>query len=196
MKISEIKQKAKAALKGHWFANIVVLVLMVLITAVLDLTYVGALLSGLVMFGSAAFYLELVKTKKAKVGAFFGGMFKKFFKRWGATLLISLYTCLWTLLFIIPGLVKSYSYAMTPYIMMEKPDMGINDAITKSRQMMKGHKWKLFCLDLSFTGWMLLSIVTLGIALVYVWPYYSAARAQFYKEVKKASRPAPKASKE
>lgn len=196
MKISEIKQKAKAALKGHWFANIVVLVLMVLITAALDLTYVGALFSGLVMFGSAAFYLELVKSKQGKVGAFFGGMFKKFFKRWGATLLISLYTCLWTLLFIIPGLVKSYSYAMTPYIMMEKPDMGINDAITKSRQMMKGHKWKLFCLDLSFTGWMLLSIVTLGIALMYVWPYYSAARAQFYKEVKKASRPAPKASKE
>ena len=72
MKISVIKQRAKAALKGHWFANIVVLVLTVLITAVLDCTYVGVLFSGLVMFGSAAFYLELVKTKKAKIGAFFG----------------------------------------------------------------------------------------------------------------------------
>ncbi len=192
MKISVIKQKAKAALGGNWFANIVVLVLTVLITAVLDCTYVGVLFSGLVMFGSAAFYLELVKTKKAKIGAFFGGMFKKFFKRWGASLLISLYTCLWTLLFIIPGLIKSYAYAMTPYIMMEKPEMGVGDAITKSRQIMKGHKWKLFCLDLSFTGWMLLGIITLGIAFVYVWPYYSAARAEFYKEVKKASRPAPK----
>ena len=186
MKISVIKQRAKAALKGHWFANIVVLVLMVLITAVLDLTYVGALLSGLVMFGSAAFYLELVKSKQGKVGTFFGGMFKKFFKRWGASLLISLYTFLWTMLFIIPGIVKSYAYAMTPYIMMEKPEMGINDAITKSRMMMKGHKWQLFLLDLSFIGWMLLSIVTLGIAFVYVWPYYSAARAQFYKEVKRS----------
>ncbi len=188
MKISVIKQRAKAALKGHWFANIVVLVLMVLITAVLDLTYVGALLSGLVMFGSAAFYLELVKSKQGKVGTFFGGMFKKFFKRWGASLLISLYTFLWTMLFMIPGIVKSYAYAMTPYIMMEKPEMGINDAITKSRQLMKGHKWKLFLLDLSFTGWMLLSIVTLGIAFFYVWPYYSTARAQFYKELKRAPK--------
>ena len=188
MKISVIKQRAKAALKGHWFANIVVLVLMVLITAVLDLTYVGALLSGLVMFGSAAFYLELVKSKQGKIGTFFGGMFKKFFKRWGASLLISLYTFLWTMLFMIPGIVKSYAYAMTPYIMMEKPEMGINDAITKSRMMMKGHKWQLFCLDLSFTGWMLLSIVTLGIAFFYVWPYYSTARAQFYKEVKRSAK--------
>lgn len=187
VKISVIKQRAKTALKGHWFANIVVLVLIILITAALDLTYVGALFSGLVMFGSAAFYLELVKSKQGKIGTFFGGMFKKFFKRWGASLLISLYTFLWALLCIIPGLVKSYAYAMTPYIMMEKPEMGINDAITKSRQLMKGHKWKLFLLDLSFTGWMLLSILTLGIAFVYVWPYYSAARAQFYKEVKRAS---------
>lgn len=193
MKISVIKQKAKAAMQGNWFSMIFVLLLMILITAALDATAIGSLFSGLVMFGSAAFYLELVKTKNAKVGTFFGGMFKKLFKRWGASLLISLYTCLWTLLFIIPGLVKSYAYAMTPYIMLEKPEMGINDAITKSRQMMKGHKWKLFCLDLSFTGWMLLSIITFGIALVYVWPYYSAARAEFYKEVKKASKPAPKA---
>lgn len=185
---AQIKKASKAALKGHWFANIVVLVLMVLITAVLDLTYVGALLSGLVMFGSAAFYLELVKSKQGKIGTFFGGMFKKFFKRWGASLLISLYTFLWTMLFMIPGIVKSYAYAMTPYIMMEKPEMGINDAITKSRMMMKGHKWQLFCLDLSFIGWMLLSIVTLGIAFFYVWPYYSTARAQFYKELKRAPK--------
>lgn len=187
MKISVIKQRAKAALKGNWFGMIVVLVLSVLLTAVLDLTYVGVLLSGLLSFGCAAFFLDLVKTKQSAIGTFFGGIFQKFFKRWGASLLIGLYTLLWTLLLIIPGIVKGYAYAMTPYIMIEKPDMGINDAITKSRQLMKGHKWKLFLLDLSFTGWMLLGVVTLGIAYVYVLPYYFAARAQFYKEVKKAS---------
>jgi uncharacterized membrane protein len=73
---------------------------------------------------------------------------------------------------------------MTPYIMTEKQDMRISDAITKSRAIMKGHKWQLFLLDLSFTGWMLLSVLTLGLALVYVWPYYNAARAAFYKEIK------------
>ena len=100
-------------------------------------------------------------------------------------MLVGLYTLLWSLLLIIPGLIKSYSYAMTPYIMAEKPDMSVNDAITKSRQIMNGHKWQLFCLDLSFTGWMLLSMVTLGLGLIYVWPYYNAARAAFYREIKK-----------
>lgn len=192
MKSSVIKQKAKKALKGNWFCSVFVLILLIVISALLELTYIGALFMGVLTFGYAAFCLELIKTKKARVGAFFGGMFHRFFKKWGASLLVSLYTFLWTLLFIIPGLVKSYSYAMTPYILAEKPDMGINDAITKSRQMMDGHKWQLFCLDLSFIGWMLLGVLTLGIAYVYVLPYYNAARAQFYKEVKKSGAKADK----
>ncbi len=186
--IKKVKIKAKAALDGNWFGAIAVFLLLVLLTALLDASGIGVIFSGLLGFGYAAFCLELVKTKKAKLGAFFGGMFKRFFKRWGATLLVGLYTCLWSLLLVIPGIVKYYAYAMTPYIMTEKPDMGINDAITKSREIMKGHKWQLFLLDLSFTGWMLLSIVTLGIALVYVWPYYNAARAAFYREIKKGAR--------
>ena len=187
MKSSMIKQKAKKALEGHWFGAIAVFLLFLLVMIALDATVIGTLFSGLVFFAYSMFCLDLVKTKKAHVGAFFSGIFKNFFKRWGASLLVSLYTCLWSLLFILPGLIKSYSYAMTPYIMMEKPEMGIRDAITKSRQIMKGHKWQLFCLDLSFTGWMLLSIVTLGIALIWVWPYYSTARATFYKEIKRSA---------
>ena len=101
---------------------------------------------------------------------------------------MGLYTFLWSLLFLIPGFVKYYAYSMTPYIMAEKPNMSINDAITKSREIMKGHKWQLFLLDLSFTGWMILSALTLGLALVYVWPYYNAARAAFYKEIKKSAK--------
>jgi len=187
MKSSMIKQKAKKALEGHWFGAIVVFLLFLLVMIALNATVIGTLFSGLVFFAYSMFCLDLVKTKQAHPGAFFSGIFKNFFKRWGASLLVSLYTCLWSLLFILPGLIKSYSYAMTPYIMMEKPEMGIRDAITKSRQIMKGHKWQLFCLDLSFTGWMLLSIVTLGIALIWVWPYYSTARATFYKEIKKSA---------
>ncbi len=184
----KVKAKAKAALKGNWFGAILVFLLFVLLTALLDASGIGVIFSGVIAFGYAAFCLELIKTKKAKPGAFFSGMFKRFFKRWGAGLLMGLYTCLWSLLFLIPGIVKYYAYAMTPYIMMEKPDMGINDAITKSRQIMKGRKWHLFWLDVSFTGWMLLSILTLGLALVYVWPYYNAARAAFYKEIKKSAK--------
>ncbi len=182
--IKKVKVKAKLALKGNWLGAIMVFILFVLLAVVLSSSGIGMIFSGLLAFGYAICSLELIKTKKVKLGAFFGGMFKRFFKRWGAGLLIELYTFLWSLLFLIPGLIKYYAYAMTPYIMAEKPDMGINDAITRSRQIMKGHKWQLFLLDLSFIGWMLLSILTLGIALVYVWPYYNAAKAAFYKEIK------------
>lgn len=186
MKTSAVKKKAQKALEGNWVGAVLVLILYVLLSVLLEMTYVGALFVGLLAFGYAAFCLELVKTKKAKIGAFFGGIFRGFFKKWLASLLVALYTFLWTLLFVIPGLVKSYSYAMTPYILSEKPGMGINEAITRSREMMDGHKWQLFWLDLSFTGWMLLGFVTCGIAFIYALPYYHAARAQFYKEIKKS----------
>lgn len=187
--IKKAKLKAKAALKGNWFGAIVALVLFSLLSALLSMTGIGALFSGLLTFGYAAFCLELVKTKKAKIGAFFGGIFHKLVKRWLAGLLMGLYTFLWSLLFLIPGFIKYYAYSMTPYIMMEKPDMGINDAITKSREIMNGHKWQLFLLDLSFIGWMLLGVLTLGVAFIYVLPYYNAARAAFYKEIKGGAKP-------
>ena len=186
--IKRVKIKAKAALQGNWLGAILTFLLFLLLSAALDATAIGVLLSGVLVFGYASFHLELVKTKKATLGAFFGGMFGHFFKKWAASLLVGLYTFLWSLLLLIPGLIKSYAYAMTPYIMQEKPKMGINEAITRSREMMDGHKWQLFMLDLSFIGWMLLSVLTLGIALVYVWPYYQAARAEFYKQIKKGSK--------
>ena len=186
--IKRVKTKAKAALEGNWLGAIVAFLLFVVLFAALDATGIGALLSGVLVFGYACFHLELAKSKKAKLGAFLGGMLRRFFKKWIASLLVGLYVFLWSLLLLIPGLIKSYAYAMTPYIMQEKPKMGINEAITRSREMMDGHKWQLFMLDLSFIGWMLLSVLTLGIALVYVWPYYQAARAEFYKQIKKGSK--------
>ncbi len=186
--VKRVKIKAKYALEGNWFAAIVAFLLYVVLFVLLDATGIGILFSGLLTFGYASFCLTLIQTKRARVGAFFGGMLRKLFKKWGASLLMGLYTFLWSLVFLIPGLVKYYAYAMTPYIMMEKPEMGINEAITRSRQIMKGHKWQLFWLDVSFTGWMLLSIVTLGAALFYVWPYYNAAKAAFYQEIKKGAK--------
>ena len=181
--IKKVKLKAKAALKGNWLGAIMALLLYVVLFAALEATGIGTIFSGVLAYGYAAFCLELVKAKKARVGVLFSGMFKKFLKKWGASLLTGLYIVLWSLLLLIPGMIKYYAYAMTPYIMTEKPDMRISDAITKSRAIMKGHKWQLFLLDLSFIGWMLLSVLTLGLALVYVWPYYNAARAAFYKEI-------------
>ena len=185
--IKQVKNKAKAALEGNWLGVILAFILFLVLSALLDATAIGVLFLGVLAYAHSVFHLELVKSKKAKPGAMFRSMFKGFLKKWGASLLTALYLFLWSLLLIVPGIVKSYAYAMTPYILHEKPKMSVSQAITKSREMMRGYKWKLFLLDLSFIGWMLLSVVTLGLALFYAWPYYQAARAEFYKQIKKGA---------
>ena len=86
------------------------------------------------------------------------------------------------ILLIIPGIVARYSYSMVPYIMEEKPSFNTDDVFRASRQIMKGHKWELFCLRFSFLGWYLLSFLTLGLGLLFVVPYKNAAEAAFYNE--------------
>ena len=95
-----------------------------------------------------------------------------------------LYTFLWTLLFIIPGIVKSYEYRMIPYIMAEHPEMTKEQAFALSKQMMSGQKWKTFVLDLSFIGWEILSVCTLGIlSIFYVEPYRFMTNAALYERL-------------
>lgn len=92
-----------------------------------------------------------------------------------------LYVVLWTLLFIIPGIVKEYEYMMVPYLLAENPQMSKEEAFAASKQMMTGNKWKAFVLDLSFIGWHILSALTCGILEVfYVAPYVDAAHAALY----------------
>ena len=98
-------------------------------------------------------------------------------------LLRLIYTFLWCLLFIIPGVVKAYAYAMTPFILAEHPEYSANEAITKSKEMMNGHKAELFFLDLSFIGWILLNVLTLGIGTLFLVPYTHASYAAFYKHL-------------
>ena len=109
--------------------------------------------------------------------------FNRFSQGFLQNFLRGLYVFLWSLLFVIPGLVKIYSYAMTPFIMAENPDMTANEAITASRELMDGHKGELFTLELTFFGWMLLNTLTLGLGSLALNPYMNAARAAFYKDL-------------
>ena len=94
-----------------------------------------------------------------------------------------LYTFLWSLLFVIPGIIKAYSYAMTYFIAKENPDLTAEQAILASMKMMDGNKMKLFLLDLSFIGWIILSMFTFGIGFIFVAPYMANAHAAFYDEL-------------
>ena len=129
-------------------------------------------------------------------------MFKIGFRNYAHNVLgyfhMTLLIALWLLLLYIPGIVKAYSYAMTPYLLVDRPELSTREAIHESRRMMNGRKWQLFCLHLSFIGWMLLSILTLGIGLLWLAPYMSGAQAAFYhnilEEENAAAQAAPAAS--
>lgn len=100
-------------------------------------------------------------------------------------LLRDLFIALWSLLFIIPGIVKAYSYRMVPYILAENPGISGLEAIERSKQMMRGHKWNAFMLDLSFVGWYLLAAVTAHIiGVLWTAPYVEATGAELYKSIR------------
>lgn len=153
-----------------------------LIVTLLVWALVCFIIGGAVTLGYVKFNLNLVDCKEPS----FNDLFSQF-DRLGAgfcmQFLRGLFVFLWSLLLIIPGIIASYRYAMTPYIMYEHPEYTATEAIKASKEMMKGNKWRLFCLDISFIGWILLSILTLGIGLLWVVPYMEAAYAAFYREI-------------
>ena len=131
-----------------------------------------------------AFRLLLVGGDNRLTENMFSIAFKNYLHKVWGYLLMYIFIILWSLLFIIPGIVKAFSYAMTPYILEENPELSANDAIDRSRAMMKGHKFDLFYLYLSFIGWAILCVLTLGIGFLWLTPYMSTATAAFYEDVK------------
>ena len=102
----------------------------------------------------------------------------------GGMLLVGVFTFLWTLLLIIPGIIKSLAYSMTPFILKDYPELSANQAINLSMKMMEGRKFDLFYLYLSFIGWGILAIFTLGIGYLWLMPYMYTSTAAFYQNVK------------
>jgi len=102
----------------------------------------------------------------------------------GLNIITGLIVGFWTLLFIIPGIIASLSYSMAPYIFIENPEIGTMEALDESKRIMSGHKFDLFCLQLSFIGWMLLTILTLGLGLLWVIPYMELTTIEFYESIK------------
>jgi len=140
------------------------------------------ILGSFVGVGYAKFNLNLVDKKETK----FESMFE-YFSYWKTTsvmrLLRVIYIFLWSLLFIIPGIVAGFSYAMTNYIMAENPNLTASEAIEQSKAMMMGKRWRLFCLQFSFIGWDILATLAFGIGHLWLTPYKQAAKAAFYREV-------------
>ena len=204
----EYKNAALAALKGNWapavVATIVYLVIALAISggqsgvemllpstpAVLGSVFgVGLLLSFLVLYPMEIGYANSTRVlyedgdNKLTANIFNIGFKNYLHNVWGYFLMM-VFVLLWSLLLFIPGIIMAFAYAMTPYILVENPEMKAIDAIRKSRSMMKGHKFDLFYLELSFIGWILLCILTLGIGLLWLVPYMETSIAAFYNDLK------------
>ena len=162
--------------------------IVVIIIAMVSVTITIAfmiLVANIVNVGHKRYYLEN-REHKTDIGKLFYGFSGG---RYGSYVWImfwkGLYTFLWSLLFVIPGIVKSYSYMMIPYILAENPSISKERAFEISKQMMKGHKGEAFVLGLSFFGWQMLNTMTSGIlGVFYVNPYVDATFAEFYSAIK------------
>ena len=128
-------------------------------------------------------YLMVVRGGNPEIKDSFSG-FDDFFSAFKVTFLVGIYTFLWSLLFVIPGIVKSYSYSMSMYILADNKGKSARECIRESKEMTEGHKMELFVLDLSFFGWGFLCALTCGIASLWVIPYISATKANVYETLK------------
>ncbi|WP_278825520.1 DUF975 family protein [Lactobacillus gallinarum] len=211
----ELKDNAKQSLRGNWGWAIIVFLITAIIVGIftgaghwLDETYINydgtnifyqfASPIGSILLWIGSFiglsrniaFLELrddQKEEKPYMAAF--SVFTE--NRFGPELinfvLVSIFTFLWTWLLIIPGIIKAYSYSMTPYIVKDMvasgKQVGATDGINASKELMKGHKMNLFIFDLSFLGWNILAAITCGLGYLWVTPYYQTAKANFYRHI-------------
>jgi len=139
-------------------------------------------LGGIIAVGYARFNLELTDSGEAAFPLLFD-----YFKHWKAAaltrLLKNVYVFLFSLLLVIPGIIASFNYAMADYILAEHPELKASEVLKISTAMMKGNRWRLFCLEFSFIGWSILCSLTFGIGNLFLTPYRSAAVAAFYRDL-------------
>lgn len=157
-------------------------VLLPLVSVAGLLSLAALILGGTVELGYAKFLLKQHDRKELQFSDLFS-QFERFGTGFAQKFLRILFIMLWTLLLIIPGIVKGLSYAMTPFILEEHPEMTASQAIKASMQLMDGHKMDLFILGLSFIGWSLLACLTMGIGFLFLNPYMNAAYAAFYRDI-------------
>ena len=207
---SELRAQARERLEGRWGTFVLMTFLMLVIQTILQIPgYIGSLLEILspenvlasLSFSNISNILSLLALplswgltvsllrnhREESVDlenlfdGFRGGRYTRVFC---ALFLVNLFTFLWALLLIIPGIMKAFSYALTPYILLDEPELTARQAIARSCEIIQGRRWKLFCLSLSFIGWGILSLLTFGIGFLWLAPYMNASIAAFYEDAR------------
>jgi len=183
-----IKNHAKANFQSQYGVSLGAYVLFVLISFAAAGASAGIVALFVVppmLVGYASFCLRVFKGSQGDVSDMFTTGFSDYGRNLGGILWMYLFTMLWTLLFIIPGIIKAIAYSMTPYILADCPRVRATDALKLSMRMTQGHKGGIFVMLLSFIGWWILSALTFGIlGLLFVGPYFATSFAGVYADLK------------
>lgn len=195
---SELKQNAKDRLKNNWGLAIGIIIVCTLISSIPNLLVeidsesfaisiiipiITLVITGPLTIGQCKFFINLANRSNPKFSDLWYG-FNNMLRAIGVTLLVGVIVFIGSILFIIPGIILAFMYSQVYYIMAENPEMSIMNCLKESSRIMKGHKMDLFILELSFLGWGILMVITLGIAGLYVLPYYNATLTNFYLDIK------------
>lgn len=175
----ELKERARKQLGGNWGDLILMCFVYSLIVGVTGSFAVGIILVGPMALGKAIYLTNFVRFDKKSIDSLFEG-FKEFGSSCILGILQSLFIFLWSLLFVVPGIIMSYAYAASFYIKKAHPEYDSLECIDKSKEVMHGHKWELFVLDLSFIGWGLLCVLTCGIGYLWLVPYIEVTKANYF----------------
>lgn len=200
-----LKENAKKSLQGKYGDAIALLGIMFAISFALGLVIgffrleedlastladlCSLLISCALGFGMTSYFLKISRNEPVTYNELFSktNMFVSYLS---ISLLVGLFTFLWTLAFIIPGIIASLSYSMVFFVKLDNPDMGAMDVLRKSKQIMSGHKMDYFVLGLSFLGWAILGAFTLGILYLWLIPYMQVTYANFYNSIKDENKAA------
>lgn len=181
MRAQEIRKEALSKLEGNWIPMIGMCLLTAI--AIAALNWLSILLVPLLIPGLCVFSLNLVRGTNPDITNLVS-TYKNYLNALVAYVLYGVILVVGYFLFIIPGIIFTYMLSQIFFIIADNPQIEAIDILKKSTQMMKGYKWKLFCLHLSFIGWILLSVITMGIAFIWVGPYIKTANTIFYENLK------------
>jgi uncharacterized membrane protein len=184
---SELRARARAQLKGKWGQAVLVLIVYGIVdAAAAGLAGIGNLIVGGPMeLGLVTYFLLIKRRGSAQMEDLFRG-FRSFESALILYIVRLVFIVLWSLLLIVPGVIAALRYSMAMYILHDNPELTGMQALERSKQMMEGRKGKLFGLYLSFIGWAILCIFTLGIGFFWLAPYIKATETNFYEDLKQA----------
>ncbi len=185
MNSSELRAAARKQLQGQYWNVVAAYLILAACASLIYSTVLGFILVGPLAVGFSSYLLVVVRNKveNADIELLLDGFRNSLVTSIVSYLLASLFLILWSLLLIIPGIIKSFSYSMVPYIVADNPKIDAIAAITKSREMMDGNKLRLFKLYFSFIGWYILALLTFGIGFLFLMPYVKTAVTNFYVEM-------------